>query len=468
MVGKMSKKQTIRKLLIIDDEQNMRHMLQIMTEGTGYTVVTAADGLKAIELLGENEFDFILCDVKMPNMNGMDFLRASVDCRGDATVLMMSAYGTIDLALEAMNCGAYDFISKPFKVDEVVMALRKAEERESLRRENRRLRDQLRYLEGESNFAGMVGKSQALKQVFELATKVARYNTTVLITGESGTGKELVARGIHFASPRRDQPLIPVNCGSIPEALLESELFGHVKGAFTGADRIHKGLFEEADGGTIFLDEIGELPLSLQVKLLRVLQENEIRPVGSTVTRKVDVRVVAATSKNLEDAIKQGLFREDLFYRLNVMPIKMPPLRDHPEDIPPLCHYFIERFNDKLDLSVKGVAAKAMAGLIGQQWPGNVRELENIIERAMVLSNDELLGIEVLTGHAEQLDNGSICFDEQTGFSLKKAKRIWEKNLISRALTATGGNRSRAAQMLELSFPSLLNKIKAYDIKVKK
>ena len=445
----------------------MRHMLKIMTESTGYTSVTAEDGLKALELLRKEEFDFILCDVKMPNMNGMDFLRASVDCRGDATVIMMSAYGAIDLALEAMNCGAYDFISKPFKLDEVVMALRKAEERESLRRENRQLRDQLRYLEGENNFVGMVGKSQALQQVFELATKVARYNTTVLITGESGTGKELVARGIHFASPRHDHPLIPVNCGGIPEALLESELFGHIKGAFTGADRDHKGLFEEADGGTIFLDEIGELPLSLQVKILRVLQENEIRPVGSTMTSRVDVRVIAATSKNLEDEINQGLFREDLFYRLNVMPIKLPPLREHPEDIPPLCHYFIERFNDKLDLSVKGVAAGAMARLIGQQWPGNVRELENIIERAMVLSNEELLGLEVLTGHAEQLGKGSICFDEQTGFSLKKAKRIWEKNLITRALAATGGNRSRAAEMLELSFPSLLSKIKVYDIKVR-
>jgi two-component system response regulator AtoC len=464
----MSNKQMIRKLLIIDDEQNMRHMLKIMTESTGYTAVTAEDGLQALELLREGEFDFILCDVKMPNMNGMDFLRASVDCRGEATVIMMSAYGTIDLALEAMNNGAYDFISKPFKVDEVVMALRKAEERESLRRENRRLRDQLRYLEGESNFTGMVGESQAIQQVFELATKVARYNTTVLINGESGTGKELVARGIHFASPRRARPLVPVNCGSIPEALLESELFGHVKGAFTGADRDHKGLFEEADGGTIFLDEIGELPLPLQVKILRVLQENEIRPVGSTVTSRVDVRVIAATSKNLKDEIKQGLFREDLFYRLNVMPIELPPLREHPEDIPPLCHYFIKRFNDKLDLSVKEVAAGAMAGLIGRRWPGNVRELENVIERAMVLSNDEFLGPEVLTGHAKQLDNGSICLDEQTGFSLKKAKKIWEKNLITRALAATGGNRSRASEMLELSFPSLLNKIKAYNIEVKK
>ena len=260
----MSNKQALRKLLIIDDEKNMRHMLKIMTESTGYAATTAKDGLKALELLQNEEFDFILCDVKMPNMNGMDFLRASGDCRGEAAVIMMSAYGTIDLALEAMKSGAYDFISKPFKVDEVVMALRKAEERESLRRENRRLRDQLRYLERESDFAGMVGESRAMQQVFELAIKVARYNTTVLITGESGTGKELIACGIHFASPRRNHPLVPINCGSIPEALLESELFGHAKGAFTGADRQHKGLFEEGEGGTIFLDEVGELPLSLQ------------------------------------------------------------------------------------------------------------------------------------------------------------------------------------------------------------
>jgi len=347
---------------------------------------------------------------------------------------------------------AYDFISKPFKVDEVVMALRKAEERESLRRENRRLRDQLRYLEGESNFAGMVGKSQALKQVFELATKVARYNTTVLMTGESGTGKELVARGIHFASPRQDKPLIPVNCGSIPEALLESELFGHVKGAFTGADRDHKGLFEVADGGTIFLDEIGELPLSLQVKILRVLQENEIRPVGSTVTSKVDVRVIAATSKNLEDAINQGLFREDLFFRLNVMPIKMPPLRDHPEDIPPLCHYFIERLNDKLDLSVKGVAPQAMARLIGQQWPGNVRELENIIERAMVLSNDELLATQDL--HLKPVTNSVEPMDLAGQ----------ERKSITQALEKTRWNKTAAAKLLGLSLRQLRYRLQKLNI----
>lgn len=461
----MSEKEAKRKLLIIDDEQNMRHMLQIMTESNGYDVVTAEDGLRAIELLEKEKFDIILCDVKMPNMNGMDFLLASADSRGEAPVIMMSAYGTIDLALEAMNNGAYDFISKPFKVDEVVMTLRKAEERENLRRENRRLRQQLNFFESETGFGGMVGKSQAMQQIFDLATKVARYDTTVLITGESGTGKELVARGIHFASPRRNMPLVPVNCGSIPETLLESELFGHVKGAFTGAESNHKGLFQEADGGTIFLDEVGELPLTLQVKILRVLQENEIRPVGSAENRRVDVRVVAATARSLETEIGQGHFREDLFYRLNVMPIKLPSLREHPEDIPSLCQHFLSRFNERLGLEIKGITAGAMANLIDRSWPGNVRELENIIERAMVLTNDEKLDLKDLASHS-RMEANLDCLEEQSGFSLKNAKKVWERKLIIGALEATGGNRSRAADMLELSFPSLLNKIKAYNIKV--
>jgi two-component system response regulator AtoC len=463
----MKEEQEIRRLLVIDDEENMRHMLTIMADGAGYLTKAAADGLQAMDLLAEEDFDFILCDVKMPNMDGMEFLKASAERRGSATVIMMSAYGTIDLALEGMKYGAYDFISKPFKADEVTMTLRKAEERESLRRENIRLRDQLRHLEKGSSFAGMIGESRAMQQVFGLASKVAKYSTTVMITGESGTGKELIARGIHFASPRADQTLVPVNCGGIPETLLESELFGHVKGAFTGADRNHRGLFEEAEGGTIFLDKVGELPLALQVKILRVLQENEIRPVGSTDTRKIDVRVIAATSRNLEEEIANGLFREDLFYRLNVMPIHLPPLREHPEDVPALCRFFIDRFNEKLGMAIEGVAPAAMAGLMALSWSGNVRELENIIERAMVLSNGVVLRPEDLPSEGDQGGKGMVCLDEQTGFSLKKAKRVWEKNLITRALDATGGNRSRAGELLELSFPSLLNKIKDYDIIVK-
>ena len=449
----MKTNQNPGKLLIIDDEENMRHVL--------------ADGLAALELLAEEQFDFILCDVKMPKMDGMAFLKAAEKYKGRATIIMMSAYGTIDLALAAMKAGAYDFISKPFKADEVLLALKKAEERENLRRENLELRDHLAKLEGESSFANMVGQSRAMRQVFDLAAKVARFNTTVLITGESGTGKELIARGIHFASPRAERPLVPVNCGSIPETLLESELFGHVKGAFTGADRNHRGLFEEADGGTIFLDEVGELPVPLQVKILRVLQENEIRPVGSTETRKVDVRVIAATSRHLEEEIGAGHFREDLFYRLKVMPIPLPPLREHPEDIPFLCRHFISRFNEKLGLAIEGVSPGAMAELLGHSWPGNVRELENTLERAMVLAESRVLPPGILGGDTGGILPGPPAALPDKLYSLKEAKKIWEKSLIGQALEATGGNRSRAAELLELSFPSLLSKIKEYGIEVK-
>ena len=301
-------------------------------------------------------------------------------------------------------------------------------------------------------FRSLVGSSRAVQNVRKMIQQVAESDANVLILGESGTGKELVARGIHFASPRQDKPLIPVNCGSIPEALLESELFGHVKGAFTGADRDHKGLFEVAEGGTIFLDEIGELPLSLQVKILRVLQENEIRPVGSTVTSKVDVRVIAATSKNLEDAINQGLFREDLFFRLNVMPIKMPPLRDQPEDIPPLCHYFIERLNDKLDLSVKGVAPQAMARLIGQQWPGNVRELENILESAIAFSDDNSITTQDL--HLKPVTNSVEPMDLAGQ----------ERKSITQALEKARWNKTAAARLLGLSLRQLRYRLQKMNI----
>jgi len=451
------------KLLVIDDEENMRHVLSVLAGSAGYQVNTAADGREALDILAREPYDFILCDVKMPRMDGMAFLKAAEPYRAETTVIMMSAYGTIDLALEAMKAGAYDFISKPFKADEVLMALKKAEEREGLRRENLRLREHLRHLEGESSFANMIGRSSLMQGVFNLAAKVARFSTTVLITGESGTGKELVARGIHFASPRAAQPLVPVNCGGIPETLLESELFGHVKGAFTGADRNHKGLFEEAGEGTIFLDEIGELPLPLQVKLLRVLQENEIRPVGSSETRRVTARVIAATSRNLAEEVGRGRFREDLYYRLKVMPIHLPPLREHPEDIPALCQHFISRYNEKLGTTIAGITPAALSGFLRYSWPGNVRELGNAMERAMVLTEHRELAVADFPG---ELLGGEERGGAEIGLSLKLAKKFWEKDLISRALEKTGGNRSRAAELLEISFPSLLNKIKEYGIEV--
>ena len=307
----------------------------------------------------------------------------------------------------------------------------------------------------------MVAKSDSMQSVFRIARKVADYKTTVLITGESGTGKELVAKGIHFGGERANGPFVPVNCGGIPENLLESEFFGHVKGSFTGADRNKTGLFEEACQGTIFLDEIGELPLSLQVKLLRVLQEGEIRQVGSSKTKKVDARVIAATAKNLEDEISKGNFREDLFYRINVMPIKLPPLRDRIQDISLLCKHFLNRFNKSLGKDVTSISSDAMSILLKHKWPGNVRELENVIERGMIFSETEKLLPECLPDDLVT----DIKTDFYDGDSLKKSKKILEKRMIIRALEKTGGNRTHAARRLEISHPSLLSKIKAYGIK---
>jgi two-component system response regulator AtoC len=453
-----------RRLLVIDDESNMRHMLAAMLKNSGYSVDTASEGLEGMKMLERSSYDFILCDIKMPKMDGMTFLKTAGDLVKHSTVIMMSAYGTVETAIEAMKLGAYDYISKPFKSDEVTLTLKKAEERERLKKENDFLRERIRTIQDDNRFDRMVGQSKAMQAVFELAKKVARHNTTVLITGESGTGKELIARGIHFYSERADGRLIPVNCGGIPENLLESEMFGYKKGAFTGADRDKAGLFEAAEGGTLFLDEIGELPLSLQVKLLRVLQESEVRPIGDPKTRKVDVRVITATAKNLETEMRKGTFREDLFYRLNVMQIHLPPLRDRTEDIPPLCQLFIERFNGELKKRIASISPGAMSRLMKHPWPGNVRELENVIQRAVVLAEQDALLPEHLPGSVvTELENGHLdtLFE---GFSLKEAQRSLEKKLIVKALTETGGNRTRAARLLEISHPSLLSKIKAYGI----
>ncbi len=455
---------TKASILVVDDEENMRHMLAAMLSKAGYVVETASDGKDALAKVTSGSYDYILCDIKMPVMDGMEFLKTARDMLGQTTVIMMSAYGTIDLAVEAMKLGAYDFISKPFKPDEVRLAIKKAEERERLKRENLRLRRRLEMIGAREGFGNLVARSPAMEAVFKLARKVAAYDTTVLITGESGTGKELLAKAIHQTGPRGQGPWVPVNCGGIPENLLESELFGHVKGAFTGADRDRPGLFAEAEGGTIFLDEIGELPISLQVKLLRVLQESEVRPVGGRKTRRVDVRVIAATSRDLGRAMAEGNFREDLFYRLNVMPIHMPALRQRPEDIPLLCKHFIDKFNVVFDRQIEGVSPAAMKLLLQHSWPGNVRELENAIERAMVLCEDRYLEPEVFAGTVGDLKASrdlSALFD---GFSIKAAQRMIEKALIEKALQTTGGNRSRAAKLLEISHPSLLAKIKAYGL----
>jgi two-component system, NtrC family, response regulator AtoC len=455
----------IKRILVIDDEDNMRHMLRILLEKSGYVVDTAGDGSEALDMVDQTLYDFILCDLKMPNIGGVEFFTSARDKLWETTVIMMSAYGTIDTAVEAMKQGAYDFISKPFKPDEVLLTLKKAEERESLKRENRWLKERIKKIQENYTFGKLVAKSKAMHSVFKLAEKVAQYNTTVLITGESGTGKELIARGIHGRSERSGMPLVPVNCGGIPDNLLESELFGYKKGAFTGADANKKGLFEEADKGTIFLDEIGELPQPLQVKLLRVLQENEIRPVGESKTKKIDVRVMAATAKNLEDEVSQGNFREDLYYRLNVLNIEIPPLRLRTEDIPLLCYHFISLFNEKFNKRISEISPAAVSLLLNRQWQGNVRELENVIERAIVLAEKSVLMPENFPPEMEKrmdCEDAGVIFN---GFSMKSAKEKFEKMMITKALVKTEGNRSRAAKLLEISHPSLLTKIKAYDIK---
>ncbi len=453
-------------VLVIDDEENMRHMLSKMLTLDGYRVEAAADGQQGLDMLKQSDFDFVLCDIKMPKMDGMAFLAAMAEASLHATVIMMSAYGTIDLAVQAMQLGAYDFISKPFKSDEVRLAIKKAQERDHLKRENIRLKTQLQRIEDQQRFGNLVAKSRKMQAVFAMASKAAQYSTTVLITGESGTGKELIARAIHYEGPKKERALVPVNCGSIPENLLESELFGYVKGAFTGADVSKKGLFEEAHGGTIFLDEIGELPLPLQVKLLRVLQENEIRPVGSSSTRKIDVRVIAATSRNLEDMVADKTFREDLYYRLNVLPVVMPPLRDRSEDIPLLCQHFIIKLNEALGREVKTIAPEAMAQLLRYRWPGNVRELENSIERAMVLSDRDTLQGDSFAFNRTRKTGGESLDQILEEHSLKVAQKILEKEMITRALTATKGNRTQAAKLLEISHPSLLSKMKTYKIEL--
>jgi two-component system response regulator AtoC len=461
MADKNSK---IRRLLVIDDEANMRHMLSTVLKKAGYLVDAASDGAEGLQMIDQVLYDFILCDIKMPNMGGMDFLKAARDKLNGTTVIMMSAYGNIDTAIAAMQLGAYDYISKPFKTDEVYLTLKKAEERESLKKENRLLKERIQKIEGDYNFGTMVAKSKAMQSIFQLAEKAAQYRTTVLILGDSGTGKELIARGIHQSSQRAAGPLVPVNCGGIPETLLESELFGYKKGAFTGADCNKTGLFKESEGGTIFLDEIGELPLPLQVKLLRVLQDSEIRPIGESKSMKIDVRVVAATAKNLEEEVRKGRFREDLYYRLNVLTIKLPPLNQRPEDIPLLCKHFINRFNKILDKEVKGVAPDAMSQLLNYHWPGNVRELENALQRAMVIAEDSLLSSDHLSLAPMRDVNENRLDTVFEGLSLKNAQKVVEKDLITRALEKTGGNRTQAAKLLEISHPSLLSKMKTYEI----
>ncbi len=450
-----------KNILVIDDEPNLRHVLTVVLEKAGYTVSSAADGKEAISITETKPFNIILCDLRMPRMDGLAFLKHATTRALDAAIIMMSAYGTIDTAVEAMKLGAADYISKPFKPDEILLKLGQIEERNRLRQENIRLWDAVQET---FSFQNIIAKSESIRKIFDTIQKIADYKTTVLITGESGTGKELIARAIHFNGARKHKPIVAVNCGGLPENLLESELFGHVKGAFTDAVGDKKGIFQEASGGTLVLDEIAELPLSLQVKLLRVLQDEMVRPVGSTQSAKVDMRIIAVTAINLAEAVKQGIFRDDLFYRINVLSIHVPPLRDRKGDIPLLVNHFIERFNKRLNKEIKGVRPEALQALMDYPWPGNVRELENVIERTMALTEKFKIDVDELP--EEIRSSGAATRDPwpTDSISLKANTMALEKTLIQRALRETDNNRTHAAKLLEISHPTLLSKMKTYGI----
>jgi len=451
-----------KRILIVDDEESFRHMLSVILIKEGYEVETSPNAQEGLKKAVGSSFDQILCDIRMPGMDGLGFLQEIKKTDLETTIIVMSAYGTADIAIEAMKLGAYDYISKPFKPDEIILTLRKAEEREQLRRENQLLRKEVAR---EYSFENIVSKNENMQKIFDVIKKVSQYKSTVLITGESGTGKELVARALHYNSDRSKNPFIAVNCGAIPENLLESELFGHAKGAFTDAIRTKKGLFEEADGGTLFLDEIGELPGQLQVKLLRVLQDGEIRRIGESKPIQIDVRIVAATVKDLPKEVNEGRFREDLFYRLNVLPLHIPPLRERKEDIPLLIHHFIAKYNQAMNKNVMNVDHKAMETLMSYKWYGNVRELENTIERAIVLSETNHIESENLPVEIQEFKEEfklQTLPDEE--YSIKRASKSLEINLIKKALKKTKGNHTHAARMLEISHRALLYKIKEYEI----
>ena len=447
----------MKKVLVVDDEPGLRQSLGLLLTDAGYSVVAEQTGRRALERATVETFDLVLCDVRMPEMDGLTFLRHYRQGGGNALVIVMSAYGGEDAAIAAMKEGAYDYLPKPFRPDEVVLTLRKAEERERLREEVAGLRAQLSAGPAER---GLIAESSAMRQALALVARVADHNTTVLITGESGTGKEVIARAIHRASPRANRAFVGINCAAIPENLLESELFGHVRGAFTGASADKTGLFEHANGGTILLDEIGELPIGLQAKLLRVLQEAEIRRVGDQKTRKVDARVLAATARDLEAEVKAGRFREDLFYRIHVVVIELPALRERRDDIAPLARHFSARISQRLGRTVS-LSDAALAWLKAQEWPGNVRELENAIERAAVLNEKPVLDQQDFHAapprrEAERGLGGEVTLSDV----VEKA----ERQAIIDALQSTDGNRRAAAERLGVSLRTLFYKIERYGL----
>jgi two-component system response regulator PilR (NtrC family) len=455
----------VEKVLVVDDEQSMRDVLSIMLKRAGYGVTTASDGEEAVGHIHKEIFDLVITDLRMPKMGGLDVLKTVKACSPETVVLVITAFASSESAVEAMKHGAYDYLTKPFQVDEVQLIIRNALERRRLSTENMLLK---REMASQSSFSRIIGQSDAMQRVFEVIKKVADSKSNVLIGGESGTGKELVARAIHYNSSRVQMPFVTVNCSAVPETLLESELFGHMKGSFTGAVSNKAGLFEVANGGTIFLDEIGDTTPTIQVKLLRVIQEREFRRVGGTQDVKVDVRIVAATNRDLEKAVAEGAFREDLFYRLDVIPIKIPPLRMRTGDIPLLVSHFLEKFAGESGKPVPAITQGALHVLLAHEWRGNVRELENVIERVVAFSTGgsvtdaDIRGWLHKTVSPQQVVPADLPED---GLDLEGLINSIEKDLLLKALERSQWVKKRAARLLRLNTRSFRYRLEKYEIK---
>jgi two-component system response regulator PilR (NtrC family) len=451
----------MNRILIVDDEQSMRELLSILLRKEGYDVVTAENGATALKAVQREIFDLVITDLKMPQFDGMALLKSVKEVSPDTIVIIITAFGTTEGAERARSLGAYDYIGKPFNNDEIKLVIHNALEKRHLRKENILLK---REIESRAGFEYFIGKSEPMQRIFSLIRQVADTKSTVLITGESGTGKELVARALHTHSSRKNNPFVTVNCGALPETLLESELFGYMKGAFTGAVSNKQGLFEAANGGTIFLDEISATTPALQIKLLRVLQEREFKRVGGTADIRVDVRVLAASNSDLRQDVSKGSFREDLYYRLNVIPIHVPPLRERKDDIPLLIDYFLKQLSSGRE--PKKISPEAMNRLLSYRWPGNVRELENAIERLNILASGDTIGIDHIpdTISAAQPCTELIPLEiPEAGVDLDRLLKNAEKTLLLKALDKSGGVKTEAARLLGLSFRSFRHRLQKYD-----
>jgi len=449
------------QILVVDDEESMREFLSIMLHREGYRAEAVNDGAQALARIKEKTFDLIITDIQMPRVDGFELLKQVMKVQPETVVVMVTAFSTTEQAVEAMKQGAYDYITKPFKNDEIRLIVKNALERKALRQENLALKKELGKRE---SFDLLIGKSKAMQRVYDLIEKIAPSRVNVLLTGESGTGKEVVARAIHHRSERAEGPFVPINCGAIPENLLESELFGHEKGSFTGAIHRKEGLFEIANGGTLFLDEIGELPQMMQVKLLRVLQDQLFRRVGGTRDVQADVRLICATNRNLETAVVEGAFREDLFYRINVIRLELPPLRDRLEDIPLLVQHFTRGGHDGKEIEI---TEGALRKLLDYHWPGNIRELENVVERCLVLGGGEHITEDSLPGQFVGQTvhglGGSVEVPD-TGLDLDNYLAGIEREILLKALDKTGGVRKKAAELLGISFRSIRYRLAKFGL----